>query len=142
MNRDLAAQFQGMRDQNASGQAVTQSAGADELAVPDVGANATPDESLVQFEGQRVAASVVDRAAAIKDRHPSLKVVSGHRDAQQNQRENGVDRSWHLKGRAVDYRGPVADLYQAAATAQMLGAAEALVHNNGNGMVLHVAWSD
>lgn len=145
MNRDLAAQFQGMRDQAASGQPVAQAAGQGELQggpVSPVGPPAPPAEGLVQFEGQRVAAGVVDAASAIKDQHPSLKVVSGHRTPGQNKAEDGVDNSWHLKGRAVDYKGPVKDLYAAAATAKLMGATESLVHNNGSGMVLHVAWSE
>lgn len=140
MNRDLAAQFQGRRDQAASSQPVSQAVGA---GVSDVPTGPTPDTAdLVPFQGHEISAGIADQAQQLLAKHPSLKVVSGHRDAQQNKRENGVDRSWHLKGRAVDLKGPIKDMYEAAATAKLSGAAEALVHNAGNGMVLHVAWAE
>lgn len=134
---DLRAQFQGMRSQIESGQ----SAAAAPTQTVDK-PTPSPDGELVDLGGVKVDATVVDRAAQLLDQFPSLKPSSGHRDAQQNKRENGVDRSWHLKGRAVDFKGPLKDLYAAAGVAQTQGAAESLVHNGGNGMILHVAWAD
>lgn len=134
---DMMAAFQGMRDQAASGQGAAQ--GAPQLdAAPEV--QASVDGQQVPFGSVTIDSGIEQQANDLVSQFPSLKPSSGFRDAQTNKREKGVDRSWHLKGRAVDFKGPLKDLYQAAAAAKQAGAAEALVHNAGDGMILHVAW--
>lgn len=141
MNKNLVAQYQGMKDQMFSQQGgVGGVVGGAEVPVVRESQEADPASGLVLLGRHRFAADVAERVSELGDRFPSLRVVSGHRDEAANARENGVDRSWHLKGRAVDFQGPVKDLYEAAAHAQRAGADEALVHNAGNGMILHVAW--
>lgn len=143
MNSDLLSQFQGMKDQMLSGQSAGQpTGGAPSPTEQPVQAPAPGGLDLVELGGQRVAADIAPQAQQIMAQHPSLTVVSGHRDKARNQRENGVDRSWHLKGRAVDFKGPLQDLYKAAAAAKLAGADESLVHNAGEGMILHVAWAE
>lgn len=148
---DLRAQFQGMRDQLLSGQSAQQpptadgpmpSLAMDEQAEEGLPSRSAPMTQLVKLGPVQVDESIADRVVDLIRQFPALKIVSGHRDEQQNQREQGVDRSWHLKGMAVDLKGPAKEMYEAAAAAQQAGAVEALVHNGGSGTILHVAWSE
>lgn len=144
---DLRAQFQGMADQLNGGQMapppdVEPTPATGEVASEDLPPRAAPATELVQFGTVKVDATIADRAAELMGQFPSLKPTSGHRDEQQNKREHGVDRSWHLKGKAVDFKGSAKEMYEAAAAAKQAGAVEALVHNGGDGTILHVAWSE
>jgi len=139
MNQDLAAQFQGMQSQAQSVQPAQQAAPA---GPPGLAPSPPVDGGLVPMPGgEKLDATVAGQAEELLGQFPSLKIVSGHRDASRNKREGGVDRSWHLKGKAADFKGPLQDMYKAAAHAQSSGAVESLVHNGGNGMILHVAWA-
>jgi uncharacterized protein YcbK (DUF882 family) len=75
-------------------------------------------------------------------------VTSGRRTPLGNHEAHGSPTSWHLLGRAVDFSTPNAtDLYRALTTARIqrtgpgcTGPEEALVHDAGSGLHLHVAW--
>lgn len=87
-------------------------------------------------------------ADRLLDVHPGLLVTSGRRSAAGNDAAGGVPNSWHLQGRAVDFWHPSAtELYRALSTARLqrispgcTGPEEALVHDAGSGLHLHVAW--
>lgn len=80
--------------------------------------------------------------------HPALVVTSGRRSRVRNAQVGGRPGSYHLRGRAADFDGPLTLLRQAADTAwtQRLGPSctgpeEVLVERVGQvGEHLHVAW--
>lgn len=80
--------------------------------------------------------------------HPDLVVSSGRRDPARNRAVGGVPDSFHLTGRAVDFTHPsTTALYRALITARAqrlspscTGPEEALIHDAGSGLHLHVAW--
>lgn len=80
--------------------------------------------------------------------HPGLVVTSGRRTPLGNRRAGGSPTSWHLKGRAVDFDGPLPLLQAAAETAwrqrlsgSCTGPEEVLVEKPRRaGEHLHVAW--
>lgn len=80
--------------------------------------------------------------------HPLLQVSSARRSPQHNARVGGSPTSWHIKGRGVDFVGPVWDLTRAAgsAWAQRIGSTctgpeEVLLEKlDLPGEHLHVAW--
>lgn len=78
---------------------------------------------------------------------PDLTLTSGRRTAARNAAVGGSRRSYHLRGRAVDAVGPPDVLRRAATFARTdrvgsrcTGPEEVLVHDNGSGLHLHVAW--
>lgn len=95
---------------------------------------------LVDFGGKKLHSSVVGYAQQIARLFPTLRFTSGYRDPIHNRRVGGVPRSYHLKGRAMDWVGPARDMQAAREWALAHGAREALIHNAGSGTHLHVAW--
>lgn len=78
---------------------------------------------------------------------PRLVVTSGRRSPDRNRRAGGSPRSYHLTGRAVDLVGAGYDLELGLRTARAqrvtprcTGPEEALIHDAGSGLHLHVAW--
>jgi uncharacterized protein YcbK (DUF882 family) len=80
--------------------------------------------------------------------HPLLRITSGRRTILGNKRAGGATRSFHLRGRAVDFVGPAWDLGKAAGNAWALrigsactGPEEVLLEDLGKAnQHLHVAW--
>lgn len=80
--------------------------------------------------------------------HPLLSVSGGTRTPRRNKQVGGSPTSFHLRGRAVDFTGPVWDLAAAAGEAWALrvgprctGPEEVLLERLGQpGQHLHVAW--
>lgn len=79
---------------------------------------------------------------------PLLRVSSGRRTPARNRAVGGSPTSFHLRGRAVDFTGPVWDLGRAAGLAWALrlgpnctGPEEVLLEDlGGPNQHLHVAW--
>jgi hypothetical protein len=79
---------------------------------------------------------------------PLLRVSSGRRTALRNRAVGGAPNSFHLRGRAVDFTGPVWDLGHAAGLAWALrvgrnctGPEEVLLEDLGTpNQHLHIAW--
>jgi len=80
--------------------------------------------------------------------HPGLTVSSGRRSAHGNSRAGGSTRSYHLRGRAADFTGPLPLLQAAAETAwrqrlspRCTGPEEVILEDSGErNQHLHVAW--
>lgn len=80
--------------------------------------------------------------------HPGLVVTSGARTPLGNRRVGGSPTSWHLRGRAADFDGPLALLQAAAETAwaqrlsgRCTGPEEVLLEDVGRSNEhLHCAW--
>jgi hypothetical protein len=87
-------------------------------------------------------------AAVLMDQVPGMFITSGRRSVLKNRAVGGARNSWHLKGRAVDFGGPLYVLRRAAAVAKAsrvspgcTGPEEVLLENPGaRGQHLHVAW--
>lgn len=85
---------------------------------------------------------------ALVGTHPGLVLTSGRRSPARNSAVGGSPRSFHLRGRAVDFDGPLPLLQAAARTAwaqrtgpRCTGPEEVLVEHIGQaGEHLHVAW--
>lgn len=79
---------------------------------------------------------------------PLLRVSSGRRSAARNRQVGGSPTSFHLRGRGVDFTGPVWDLGHAAGLAWALrlgptctGPEEVLLEDLGRpNQHLHIAW--
>lgn len=69
-----------------------------------------------------------------------LTPSSGLRSPEANAAANGVPNSAHLSGRAMDFSGSMDQMVAARDWAIANGAAEALIHDAGSGMHLHIAW--
>lgn len=82
----------------------------------------------------------------LQSQFPGLRHTSGYRDPEHNRKVGGVPNSYHTQkdahghARANDYVGNLADMQAAQAWAKQQGAREALIHNAGSGVHLHVAW--
>ena len=80
--------------------------------------------------------------------YPLLVITSGRRTALRNRAVGGVAGSFHLRGRAADFTGPVWDLGRAAGAAWAMsvggrctGPEEVLLEDLGQpNQHLHVAW--
>lgn len=80
--------------------------------------------------------------------HPALVVTSGRRSPGHNREVGGSPTSWHLRGRAADFDGPLELLQEARDTAwrqrlspHCTGPEEVLLERVGRpGEHLHVAW--
>lgn len=80
-------------------------------------------------------------------RCPGLRLTSGRRRPDRNRAVGGSPRSYHLWGRAADFAGSTEDLEEALIlvrdqriTPRCTGPEEALIHDAGSGIHLHVAW--
>lgn len=95
-----------------------------------------------------LTAHTAEHAAFLMHRYPGLVVTSGRRTALRNRQVGGSPTSWHLRGRAVDFVGPLAVLVEAAGGARRMrvglsctGPEEVLLEKAGKrGQHLHVAW--
>lgn len=78
------------------------------------------------------------------ERRFGLELTEGLRTETENARKKGaVKNSRHLHdgdAGALDFRGKARAMQDGAAWAQANGAVEALIHNPGDGQILHVAW--
>lgn len=72
---------------------------------------------------------------------PGLRITSGRRTPAANRRVGGSPTSRHLAGEAVDLAGTPVQMEHGRRTALAEGASEALIHDAGTGVHLHVAWS-
>lgn len=87
-------------------------------------------------------------ASHLLDRCPELRISSGRRTALRNAAVGGVPGSWHLRGRAVDFTGPLSVLKEAREVAfgqrvspRCTGPEEVFVEYPGERRQhLHVAW--
>jgi hypothetical protein len=89
---------------------------------------------------KQIDGAVLPYFQAMVRQFPGLSFSSGYRDPEHNRRVGGVPNSWHLRGRAGDFVGPMNIMRTAQAWARANGAREALIHNAGSGLHLHVAW--
>lgn len=78
---------------------------------------------------------------------PALHLTSGRRTRERNRAVGGVPKSGHLDGTACDFGGPsralVAGLKYATRYGQAgtrTGPREALIHDAGSGVHLHLRW--
>jgi hypothetical protein len=90
-----------------------------------------------------VAGHVLHVLAAV----PGLTLTSGRRTVERNRAVGGVARSLHLSGRAADFAGSYVALVAGLTFASRFGRAgtasgptQALIHNSGSGIHLHLAW--
>ncbi len=87
-------------------------------------------------------------AIFLLSRHPQLHLSSGRRTARRNKEVGGAIHSYHLRGRAVDFIGTLAELRLAETTARhsrvgarCTGPEEVLLEYPGEPRQhLHVAW--
>jgi uncharacterized protein YcbK (DUF882 family) len=87
-------------------------------------------------------------AAVLMHHVPGLFITSGRRTVARNMAVGGARRSWHLKGRAVDFAGPLTVLQRAREVAYTsrvspgcTGPEEVLLEGPGTRRQhLHVAW--
>lgn len=85
---------------------------------------------------------------ALLHEFPLLRISSGRRSHTKNRRVGGVPTSFHLRGRAADFTGPLLDIQRAAAWAwrhrlgpSCTGPEEVLIEDSGtSNQHLHVAW--
>jgi hypothetical protein len=80
-------------------------------------------------------------------RCPGLTLTSARRSPDRNRRVGGSPGSFHLKGRAADFTGrpEVLEFALRLARAERVGprctgTEEALIHDSGTGVHLHLAW--
>jgi Lysozyme like domain/Peptidase M15 len=107
------------------------------VGLPD---RARPTGSLGSYRGERFDTGVLPFVRALHDRVPGLRLTSGWRSAADNAAAGGVANSSHLSGRAADFVGTSRQMALGQAWARRHGAAEALIHDAGSGLHLHVAW--
>lgn len=148
-NFDLVNQFASMRTGVGSGLTPIDVYRPTPVANPSIGGvSSTPTvpsgnssaTGLVDWNGKKVHSSVVPYFEQLSTAFPGLRFSGGYRDPETNKKVNGVPNSWHLQGKAGDFSGAPKDMYAAQAWAKAHGAKEALVHNAGSGLHLHVAW--
>lgn len=85
---------------------------------------------------------------ALLHEYPNLRISSGRRTHTTNRRVGGVPTSFHLRGRAADFVGPLWDLQHAARWAWRFrlgphcsGPEEVLLEDSGQpNQHLHIAW--
>jgi hypothetical protein len=80
-------------------------------------------------------------------RFPGLNLTSTYRTPERNRAVGGVPGSYHVKRRAADFTGSREDLEAALKYARRArigrkctGPEEALIHDAGSGVHLHLAW--
>lgn len=104
------------------------------------GGAAAPLGALAPYGGYQFSADVVPEV----DRYAKsygLRPTSGYRDPEHNREVNGSPTSDHLRGKAGDFVGPAKTMYQALTAARRdPRVKQALVHNAGSGLHLHIAW--
>lgn len=103
----------------------------------------TNAQGLVSFGGKQVSAGLLPYAERLTSQF-GLRLSGGYRDPHTNARTPGAAKnSWHMQTGAhgaLDLVGPARQMQDAQAWARANGAREAMIHNAGTGMHLHLAW--
>ena len=94
---------------------------------------------LVTYAGRLFDAGIVPNVQYIATTF-GLRVSGGYRSPERNREVGGAANSYHLTGRAADFVGTQAQMQAARQWAGNNGAREALIHDAGSGVHLHVAW--
>lgn len=103
---------------------------------------------LAHYQAMGCAPHTLVHLVALLAQHPGLTVTSVYRSERRNREVGGAPNSYHLRGRAVDFTGPLALLQQASRTAKAqrvsyncTGPEEVLLEDVGTrNQHLHVAW--
>jgi Peptidase M15/Type IV secretion system pilin len=95
--------------------------------------------NLVSYTGAQFDSGIIENVRYVATTF-GLRVSGGYRTPERNREVGGVANSNHLTGRAADFVGTSAQMEQARQWAINNGAREALIHNVGSGIHLHLAW--
>jgi hypothetical protein len=117
---------------------------------PDGGVGRPREVTMSEYERFLVATlgpHTRQHVLQLMARVPGLTITSARRGADRNRLVGGSPRSFHLTGRAADFTGRPEVLSYALRVARgdrvgsrCTGPEEAVIHDVGTGVHLHVAW--
>lgn len=103
------------------------------------GLNLAPSGNYGSVGGYQVDSAYVPQFSYIQSTF-GLTPTSGLRSSEENSAVNGVPNSGHLTGRSMDYVGNQDQMEAGRQWALANGATEALIHDAGSGVHLHISY--